>query len=282
MKKYTINTILVPLDYTKLSEKALSFAITLAKKCKAKLILINVVEMPTFAAPDGNYADLTYVISEQMKNSKEYLRQLTLDILNEHGIEAEYQTAQGYIYDNIIRAAHITEADLIVMGTGRMNGLSDTLLGSNAFRVVNNSPVPVLTIHEDQLNSEISKIVFPVSEDKYTMEKAYEVIAFARLYHSEIHLLGILADPLKYYMLDENILEVEQFFEEQGLKIKSRKITGKDYVDAILQYCENDTSILVSIASKQDHRLLSMFKQKHDEKLVNMAVVPVLSVPLAA
>jgi len=62
------------------------------------------------------------------------------------GVRAEGLLLQGIPQDQILRAAQLCRADLIVMGTHGRTGFEKALLGSVAERVVSLARCPVLTV----------------------------------------------------------------------------------------------------------------------------------------
>ncbi|GAB7094601.1 universal stress protein [Halolamina litorea] len=66
-----------------------------------------------------------------------------------HGVELLTDLHEGTPGDEIIAEAEAVAADLVVMGTHAREGVSRRLLGSVAEEVVENCPVPVLTVHAE-------------------------------------------------------------------------------------------------------------------------------------
>jgi universal stress protein A len=62
------------------------------------------------------------------------------------GVSCESATLVGRADQEIVERARATSADLIVMGTHGRSGLTHAILGSNAARVVQHAPCPVLIV----------------------------------------------------------------------------------------------------------------------------------------
>jgi universal stress protein A len=62
------------------------------------------------------------------------------------GIRCESMTLVGRADQQIVERARTTAADLIIMGTHGRSGLAHAILGSNAARVVQHAPCPVLIV----------------------------------------------------------------------------------------------------------------------------------------
>lgn len=143
-----LEQILVPTDFSEHSNHALRYAAGLARQFGAKLLLLHVVSsealdsiskahVPPYSV-DKVYEDLTLEIREQ------YGKQVAPEV--RRVVEAETLVLPGVPFLEIIRAARVKGADLIVMATHGRAGLSHALIGSVTEKVVRKAPCPVLSI----------------------------------------------------------------------------------------------------------------------------------------
>ncbi|KIH76959.1 Nucleotide-binding universal stress protein, UspA family [Geoalkalibacter ferrihydriticus] len=141
-----LKTVLYATDFSESSDFAFEFALTLAKKFDARLLLVHVVNEPVdlrgFYVPHISFDKLEEEIQEGAKKMMEkFCRKHLSDYSN-------YETfvLPGIPYDEIIKKGEEEQADLIVMGTHGRTGLDHVLFGSTAEKVVRKSPIPVMTI----------------------------------------------------------------------------------------------------------------------------------------
>ncbi len=142
----TFKNILVPVDFTETSTKALDYAMELAKRFESKVTILHAYEVPVFGFPDGALiatADITGRISNAAQQSLAAL----VDARKSAGLTVEGVLRNGVTYDEINALADEISADLIVIGTHGRRGLARALLGSVAENVIRTAKVPVLTIH---------------------------------------------------------------------------------------------------------------------------------------
>ncbi|MDA0768720.1 MAG: universal stress protein [Chloroflexi bacterium] len=146
--------ILVPLDGSKLAEKALPHAQGLAKTSGATIHLISVFSRNPSGGmaltggldSDPSTADLARQLEEaQLSGVEEYLERVAAQ-LEHDGIQSEREVCEGSAHDHIIDYAKQHGIDLIVMSTHGHGGLKRMLLGSNTDRVIRTGDVPVLVI----------------------------------------------------------------------------------------------------------------------------------------
>lgn len=139
--------ILVPVDGSATSDRALQEAIRLARQQSAQLELVHVVEDIRLLDSDS---DINYVeMRETLRNSgKKTLAhaQMVVQLVG-MGAEINLLEAHGKRITNIImEEAERWPADLIVIGTHGRSGFSRVLFGSVAEGVVRTAHIPVLLI----------------------------------------------------------------------------------------------------------------------------------------
>ncbi len=281
MKNFSIKTILFPTDFSPAAENALNFAILLAQKSEARLVLLNVIKKPTITSADGATSEFGFVPAEVLQQSRQVLKELAEKITAEHRVVTEYYALQGFLYENVIRSVHLYTADIIVMGT-HGDDEHGMYYGSNTYRIVKHSPVPVLTIHEGTKPNSVRKIIFPVNEDDLTVQKAEEVIYLAKMYNAEVLALGVMADVGKTWIIEKQLIQLSDLLGKKKIKYSRKIVHGPNYSEEILKMCEDDKAVLVAVACRHDASGTTVFHDKHTEKLVNQTLVPVLSVPAAA
>jgi len=141
--------ILVPINGSTASERALQEAIELAREGKAQLRLVYVLEDILPLAEEGfDYSDSAAMQETARKAAEDTLAQAA-DKVRKSGASVETtlvdKLGQGVI-DAINNEAQNWSADLIVIGTHGRTGLTRLLLGSIAEGVVREASVPVLLI----------------------------------------------------------------------------------------------------------------------------------------
>ena len=145
-----LKRILVPLDFSSPSRRALRFARKWAARFGSEICLLHVIE-PTntygvlgtepilMPLPSADYheparAELEKVAHEEFSDSK----------------KVSVHLRDGVAYDEIVTAARELGVDLVIIATHGRTGLSHTLLGSTAERVVRHARCPVLTLRRAQ------------------------------------------------------------------------------------------------------------------------------------
>jgi universal stress protein A len=151
----TFSKILAPTDFSDDSSLALKYAVELAQKFSAEIILVHVDQplAPVMVGelnPGLDFGTMNRIAEEQRLLAVRELDRTT-ERVRESGIKSRSLMRVGAPFLEIINTAQSEGADLIVMGTHGRTGLSHVLMGSVAERVVNKAHCPVLTIrHPDR------------------------------------------------------------------------------------------------------------------------------------
>lgn len=138
-----IRRVLCALDFSEGSERALEFAVDLARRAKAELHLVHVYELPVYPSLSGVLEEVPDFIAAIEADVEAGLRRLA----EARGAkDARLHVVAGRAAEGIVGLASSLSADAVVMGTEGRTGLERLLLGSVAERVVRTSRVPVFAV----------------------------------------------------------------------------------------------------------------------------------------
>jgi len=143
---FRLKRILVPIDFSDCSKKALQYALPLAKQHRAAITLLYVVPL-SYAV--GEYGGIDYVSleAETRASADKALAALAVDeIRGEVSVDTLVRTGSPAL--EIIELAKRLPADMIVVSTHGRTGLKHVFLGSVAENVVRLAPCPVLVVRE--------------------------------------------------------------------------------------------------------------------------------------
>ena len=142
-----IKRILVPLDFSAGSARALDFAHAMAQRFGASLHLLHVCDVPAPAIGSIEMHAVAYTEWSELLG-EEAAKQLTRA---QHGI-IDVPVSTAVLFGNparcIVTAATTERADLIVMGTHGYGPVMHVLMGNVAERVVRTAPCAVLTVRQ--------------------------------------------------------------------------------------------------------------------------------------
>lgn len=143
-----LKSILVPVDFSPSSQKALHYALSFAEQFGATITVLNVVEPAVYPTELGYIPVEIDALHKTMNTSaRERLVQLAKEQIPPR-FRASTLVRIGRPYHEITEAARELNVDLIVIATHGYTGLKHVVLGSTAERVVRHAPCPVLTVRE--------------------------------------------------------------------------------------------------------------------------------------
>jgi nucleotide-binding universal stress UspA family protein len=147
----SLHRILVPTDFSKHSEVALTYAVALAERFAAELFLLHVVQDLALFIPDAVAVapPIAPPVEQFTAAAREALERVTRTNHLER-LSVRREVREGTPFYEIIRFAKEKEVDLIVMGTHGHAGLTHVLLGSVTEKVVRKAPCPVLTVRHPE------------------------------------------------------------------------------------------------------------------------------------
>ncbi len=140
-----IRQILVPVDFSEHSARALDVALSLAQTFAARIQLLHCYPIQL-----GGISPYGLVLPESLDREVREAAERRLaewrDKVSAAGVEVDASVTPIFAAEAIPSQAEAIGADLIVMGTRGLSGLRHVLLGSVAERTLRTAPCPVLTV----------------------------------------------------------------------------------------------------------------------------------------
>jgi glycine betaine transporter len=147
--------ILVPVDFSATSLRALKYALKLAEQFDATICLLHVIEKASFVNDLENVA--LAVPDEKLASiAKKHLVSLSRNVVKSP-VPMFPHTRIGKPFVEIVTLAQTQNIDLIVLATHGYTGLKHALLGSTAERVVRHAHCPVLVVREAETQNQLIK-----------------------------------------------------------------------------------------------------------------------------
>jgi nucleotide-binding universal stress UspA family protein len=157
-----VRTVLVPVDFSAVSSKALELAGSLAAQAGARLVVLHVVEVPAEEAfdilepvlPQTAEADTETAAGPLHHEAGQRLREFARSHVDP-ALAAETWLSEGAAWHAIDSAARRLNVDLIVMGSLARTGIPGLLIGNTAEKVMRSCDRSLLTVKPDGFVSPI-------------------------------------------------------------------------------------------------------------------------------
>lgn len=277
-----IKRILVPTDFSSTSLNALDYAAMVAARAGAEILLLHVFESYSHNTMLNAAVDFNQImekgIDEKLQELKAMNQQLT-------GIPVRTRVVSGKIHTEIERIAHEEDVQLIVMGTHGASGVSNSgkmMLGSNTYRIIQNSPCPIITLRNDPSKDGFKNIVLPIDSSSQSTLKLDLAIAWAKLFGCTIHLLAVTAFFEEFVVdaksVDRKVHQVGEVLLKEGIAYTAHIIRNQSPSLSILHHAEKMNADMIMIVTGYESQLGEMLFGSSARTVVAESPVPVLSI----
>ena len=285
-----IKNVLVPVDFSPPSRLALNYGVSLARKFRARLTLLHVVEFGAaliagFPVEDTDLAK---------RHSDQALRMLSALVAPEDQDDLDLRIVVKYgdIKDQIAAVIEENHADIAVMGTHGRGLFGRLLIGSVTEGMLRNVSIPILTVRAIQ-PLEFSRILF-ATDCTEPSKRAFDfVLEFARQLQSRVVLLHVL-EPVAVtyggaemagYIDRHNAAEIRPELEalvargaQQKVKVETAIVEGTA-AEQILKAADDNDADLLAISVRHKGFVERALLGTTAERVIREASMPVLSVP---
>lgn len=191
--------ILVPTDFSPCAGHALSVAVQVAAKAGAELYLLHMETVPDLTVHAGR---LVAAVGDQenMRQSRAELFKLA-DEVEHQGIKVHTVLVEDETGEKITDYILPYGIDLVVMGTHGRKGFTERILGSMAKKVVRQSKVPVMLIHDlPPKGLQFHDILFASTFRRDQSAAVRAVVELVNLFGATLHVLYL---NLYYHLIRE-------------------------------------------------------------------------------
>jgi len=248
--------ILVPCDFSFTSNQALSFALQLAKRLSAEIIVFTALGSQfTFGSARRAF--------EELRKKFGSLDNLT------------FSTMQGSVTESIRSQIDTQNIDLVVMGTNGAAGIKEYTVGSNTEKVVRFSPVPVIAIRKNVSISSIHNIVIPTDTETISQGFLWSLIELQELLNARLHLL-LISTEHRLFNSKDLMKKLKDFVALAGLENYTLNLQREDRKeDAIVSFAREVNADMIAMATHGRHGISHLFMGSLAEDVVNHVSFPV-------
>jgi nucleotide-binding universal stress UspA family protein len=273
-------TILVPIDFSETGHLALQHAAFMARLMKAELILLHVLpisqyhfEIPEPILVFDNLDKVDKIVEQKLKETADRVHE-------EYGIQPRIFFTHGKVAQEVVQIARDENADLIIMGTHGASGYAEIFIGSNASKVVNIAPCPVITVQTHATKIGFTNIVLPIDRSPHSREKVDIAVKLASKYAAKVHIVGLVdEDEQSAYDKVQIVLDrVQSVIEKAGLTFSRQTLKGDNLAAEALRFGESVNADLIMIMTDQESKMTGIFLGVLAKQIVNHSRIPVMSI----
>lgn len=275
-----MKNIIVPIDFSACSLNALKVAVQFARNASdsTTLTLLHVYERPV-------YGHMNYTIDakEDRKIRSQINEDLTKlassDFLK--GINLKKLVLSDISVWEMVNNENISEADIIIMGTHGIKGMSEQLIGSNTAKVVRMSRIPVLTIKHFKKGFSLKNVVYASAFDEKNEKFLFKKInGLLKDFKPEIHLLKVVT-PKHFESAEESLGKINNFIKQNKVENYTVNIYNDYSVKGgIISFANKTEADIITLITHGRTGVSQLVYGSIAEDLVNYVEKPVLSIRL--
>lgn len=295
-----LNRLLLPTDFSRCADQALTHAIHLARQYDAELHMLHAVVLhgddPANSAL--HFPEIEELRARMMKAAATKMTK-DLSAYPSHDLRVKQAQVRGFsTAPAIFEYAKHNDIDLIVMGTHGRRGLGHLLLGSVAEEVVRLASVPVLTVRERETPKpfeKVRRILAPVDFSQHARQALRYAMEIAAAYDARLQLLHVVEEAIHpaFYSVSVNTWyqqvpelmtnskrEMEKMLDEvdgPAVPHEIHVVEGHAVRD-IIKFAETYNTDLIVIATHGLTGIEHLLLGSTTEKVVRIAPCPVLTV----
>lgn len=273
-----MNRILIPIDFSELSEYAFSIAKEIQLKTNAELIGLNVVHVGKSALyksdgtlSDSNDFDVEAVRKQQAENEQK-MQDFLKNVPNSRGV-----VKIGNIEDIILNCEKDEEIDLIIMGTHGSSGLAQQISGTIADKIVRKAQASVITLKCKRDTSEFKDILLVSDFDQAEKDNIAQLKEVAAIFGAKLHLLKVNL-PSSTSDAEAIKARMAEYCKLNGLEnVDFHIVESENLEDGITKFADENGIEFIAIGSKGRMGISALFRGCISADLVNHLYKPVFT-----
>ncbi len=276
--------IIVPTDFSLNADKALHFAVQIAKQAKAEIILVHACDLIDSPFKDNQtlYKEHNQTITDKSNKNLSLLKR---------GIEATEKLSiniklyKGTVTDTILQASEEHLANLVIMGTLGKAGLHEKIFGSKTAQIIGETNVPLIAVpllYEWKVPEKILLVINYFDEQSDNINPVFEL---AGLYNATVH-IAIFTDvdsaqAFDYLKDKRSITAYEEKLKTRykHVSIKSVHLDGSRFQETIEEYIHEQSIDMVAMINHKRTFLESIFNGSMTKKMSYHTRIPLLTIP---
>jgi len=272
---FSINRILVPVNFQSGTEEALSTAKGIAKRQHSEVFLLHVIDSAREIDGESLINNIINGRSPALGYSLDKLSELE-NKLARVGIKSTSLVRQGSIVGNILHLVKTKGIDLMVLGI-RHHSFFDYLFGMIK-KLIDEAPCPILTVPRKK--EEFKRVLIPVLQFNNAIEKyeyARPIIKRNKAFANLTAFLSSEAPVMKNSLI--LLLELlEEKLRDDLIPFESSASITHDFSHSVLKSASEDNSDLIVLPDSIRQGIPDYIFGSSTHRIVNNSPVPVLSI----
>jgi nucleotide-binding universal stress UspA family protein len=266
--------ILVPVDFSALTENGISHAIAMARIFNKPIYLLHVMRRRLLES------DHTFNLEKEEAIAR--LENMAEDTFSSSGIETTALVKSGNVFELIGKVAQELPATMVVMPTHGIHGIQ-YIVGSNAFRMISTGgEVPFLVVQERPVPEQgIRKVVLPFSFEAESRQKLTWAVELNKLFNCEFLILAENeSDEYIAQKVQINIDYARRMLDKNKCRYTIQTARGREnFYHEIVRFATAHNADLIMLMSEEEISIAEYFTGSEEQEiLANASQIPVFCI----
>ena len=260
-----MKTILVGVDFTKSSENTVNYAIEIAKRSEAKILLFHALTAPVIHTTSG----LIFVDSESLiKAEEKRMKDLQAQLSKKHPkVKVDIELTYDSIREKVEKLSKKNKISLAVLGLETKSKISKFIYGTTSADLTGKIDCPIITVPEKYKHHDIKKILIAI-DNKENISSG-----LSKRIHSTIDFIGAVAEYVHIKTEDE--LELG---EKNRHPFPVTNVKSSDFQTGITYYAKKSKSDAIMLISHNYSAFHNLFIDSNSKKIILSSNIPVISI----
>ena len=262
-----MDEIIVGIDFSRGSECAIELGIDIANRMKHDIKLVYVT--PETNDNDASKDDTESKIKALISRYSPMLHKTTMD----------YNICKGKVAEELSGMAKANNATMVIVGSHGTSGYEKDWIGRNAYKTIEDTECPVITVRENfNFNKDLERIVVPIDSSMETRQKLPMAAKMAKLFNSQIHILGLYTSESIMPMVNKYVEQVEKFLQKYNIEYSTDKMGCQNITDATLEYAYSINADLIVIMTEQEKRFSNIMLGSYAQQMIHRSMIPIMTI----
>ncbi|MDX2062355.1 MAG: universal stress protein [Bacteroidia bacterium] len=273
-----MKSLLVPVDFSDNARDALRYALAIASYCEYRIDCLHVTKISTRT----HYLSTQQIGELEQQARLEAVKKLEAFIGEVVGTLAPGTTVRpvvriGFAIEEIIAQCLDDSYHAIVMGTKGVTNLRDKVLGTNTANVVENVPIPVLTVPHGAQFRPVEHLTYVCNVEAVNLPAMGRLVTFAGALGATLMLLHV--DTAQEYSRQGASQAMEQLVARalNAEKLSVKVWAADSVVAGIAAFLQTDQDGLLAISLRDRGVFRKVFLTSVDDTMRARMNVPILT-----
>jgi nucleotide-binding universal stress UspA family protein len=269
----TKKTIIVPCDFTEVTQYALDLTVRLSRILNTDYTLVHIID-------EGNIFTSEATKRTELEEANLKLQQISDETFEKYQERPKFIARIGHLYETINAIADELEARMVVMGIHEFKGMQ-RFTGSRALKVMAGSKIPFIMVSSAYQYRVDNDIVLPIDHKLEDKEKLIWANYMAKNFGSKINIFAAYhSDELLRKRTIGNVNFAKKYLDEKGVAFEVHMAEkGENFSDETVRFAKEINTNLILIMITKEINLQDFLLGAEEQKVIfNDARIAVMCV----